>query len=69
MLHLHVGLRRADQHSVTASSTGATPQLTQECSLACGQGLQGQWVKTQWRAEKLHVKEGEHFVEHKVLNL
>ena len=26
-------------------------------------------VKTQWRAEKLFVKEGEHFVEHKVLNL
>ena len=26
-------------------------------------------VKTQWRAEKLYVKEGEHFVEHKVLNL
>jgi len=25
-------------------------------------------VKTQWRAEKL-VKEGEHFVEHKVLKL
>lgn len=26
-------------------------------------------VRTQWRAEKLFVKEGEHFVEHKVLNL
>jgi len=26
-------------------------------------------VKTQWRAEKLFVKDGEHFVEHKVLNL
>ena len=26
-------------------------------------------VKTQWRAEKLVLKEGEHFVEHKVLNL
>ncbi len=26
-------------------------------------------VKTQWRAEKLFVKEGEHFVEHKVLDL
>ena len=26
-------------------------------------------IKTQWRAEKLFVKEGEHFVEHKVLSL
>ena len=26
-------------------------------------------VRTQWRAEKLFVKEGEHFVEHKVLDL
>ena len=26
-------------------------------------------VKTQWQAEKLFVKEGEHFVEHFVLNL
>ncbi|DBA87908.1 TPA: hypothetical protein ACH3X1_004896 [Trebouxia sp. C0004] len=26
-------------------------------------------VKTQWRAEKTFVKEGDHFVEHKVLNL
>ena len=26
-------------------------------------------VRTQWRAEKLFVKDGEHFVEHKVLNL
>ena len=26
-------------------------------------------VKTQWRAEKLFVKKGEHFVEHKVLSL
>ncbi len=26
-------------------------------------------VKTQWRAEKLFVKEEGHFVEHKVLNL
>ena len=26
-------------------------------------------VKAQWRAEKLFVKEGERFVEHKVLNL
>ncbi|DBA79974.1 TPA: hypothetical protein ACH3X1_008177 [Trebouxia sp. C0004] len=26
-------------------------------------------VKTQWRADKLFVKEGEHFVEHKLLNL
>ena len=26
-------------------------------------------VKTRWRAEKLFVKEGEHFVEHFVLNL
>ena len=26
-------------------------------------------VKAQWRAEKLFLKEGEHFVEHKVLDL
>ena len=26
-------------------------------------------IKTQWRAEKLFVKKGEHFVEHKVLSL
>ena len=26
-------------------------------------------IKTQWRAEKLFVKKGEHFVGHKVLSL
>ena len=26
-------------------------------------------VKTQWRAEKLYVKEGEHFVQHKVVTV
>ena len=26
-------------------------------------------IRTQWHAEKLFVKEGEHFVEHKKLNL
>ncbi|KAL3156546.1 hypothetical protein ABBQ38_000839 [Trebouxia sp. C0009 RCD-2024] len=40
-------------------------QNCQECSLACFQGFKAKDVRTQWGAEKLFVKEGEHFVEHK----
>ena len=31
--------------------------------------LKANGVKTQWRAEKLYVQEGEHFVEHKLVTI
>ena len=46
--------------------------LQQKCKNAAWlafKDFKARGVRTQWRAEKLFVKEGEHIVEHKVLDL